>query len=122
MAVQQSVEFLLCAFAFSTLFSVIRAHAGSKQTVMTKKLYVIAAVCALGWLAILVRMDLYNAADSGFSVVIRAAASLAGCIAVSFAAVKGGPLFQKIFSWFGVHSLGIYVSHYMFLNLLNKTL
>ncbi|MBP5288841.1 MAG: acyltransferase family protein [Clostridia bacterium] len=74
-----------------------------------------AALLAFVWLAILLRMDLYTAEDFGLSAVIRAIASLSGCAAVSFVAVKSGPLFQKFFGWIGVHSLAIYVSHYMFL-------
>lgn len=42
----------------------------------------IIAVCFSCWFFIILRWDLYAMSDSGFSIVLRAASSLAGCIAV----------------------------------------
>lgn len=42
----------------------------------------IVAVCFAIWLYVILRYSLYEMEDSGFAIILRAAASLAGCIAV----------------------------------------
>lgn len=40
------------------------------------------AICFVSWLFVILRYSLYEMSDSGFLIVLRAATSLAGCIAV----------------------------------------
>lgn len=42
----------------------------------------VVAVCFVIWLYVILRYSLYDMADSGFAIILRAATSLAGCIAV----------------------------------------
>lgn len=42
----------------------------------------VVAVCFVIWLYVILRYSLYEMADSGFAIILRAATSLAGCIAV----------------------------------------
>ena len=42
----------------------------------------IVAVCFAIWLYVILRYSLYEMEDSGFAIILRAAASLAGCIAI----------------------------------------
>lgn len=79
----------------------------------------VVAACFVIWLYIILRYSLYDMADSGFAVILRAATSLAGCIAVCglckgiFSDKIGGML-----AWVGEHSLEIYLMHYLFLSLI----
>ena len=81
----------------------------------------VAAMCFAIWLYVIFRCSLYELADSGFAIVLRAITSLAGCIAVSelskgfFSRYTGG-----IFSWVGKHSLEIYMVHGLLLNILKS--
>lgn len=82
----------------------------------------VVAACFVIWLYVLRRYALYEMADSGFAIVLRAATSLAGCIAVcglckgifSDKIGTGG----RLFSWVGEHSLEVYLLHYLLLNIL----
>lgn len=82
---------------------------------------IVVAVSLFAWLAIILRINLYTISDSGIGILIRAFASLAGCIAVcgltsalfSKNQTGGGSL-----SWCGIHSLEIYIAHYYFLTLM----
>ncbi len=42
----------------------------------------VVAVCFVIWLYVILRYSLYEMSDSGFAIILRAATSLAGCIAV----------------------------------------
>lgn len=82
---------------------------------------IVVAVSLFAWLAIILRISLYSISDSGMGILVRAFASLTGCIAVcgvisplfSNNQIGGGPL-----SWCGIHSLEIYIVHYYFLTLM----
>ena len=70
------------------------------------------AVSLFAWLAIILRINLYTISDSGIGILIRAFASLTGCIAVCGLCstlfgknqIGGGTLI-----WCGIHSLEIYI-------------
>ncbi len=77
------------------------------------------ALCFAIWLFIILRFSLYEMSDSGLAIILRAAISLAGCIAVcglcngSFSdRIRGG------MAWIGEHSLEVYLSHYLLLSLI----
>ena len=82
------------------------------------------ALCSVVWLSILFRVNLYALPDGGVSVAIRAIASLTGCVSICGlckgllrhgakpAAGRGIP---KLFQWAGVHSMEIYMTHYLLL-------
>lgn len=82
---------------------------------------IVVAVSLFAWLAIILRINLYAISDSGIGILVRAFASLTGCIAVcglisslfSKNQIGGGSL-----SWCGIHSLEIYIVHYYFLTLM----
>ncbi|MBO4219617.1 MAG: acyltransferase [Clostridia bacterium] len=86
------------------------------------------AISTVAWLVILSRVNLYEIPDTAVYIVIRAAASMAGCIAVCGLG-KGlfdqqnsrfAALFQRPLRWAGVHSLEIYLAHYPFLYMLSS--
>ena len=82
----------------------------------------VAAMCFAIWLYVIFRCSLYEMADSGFAIALRAITSLAGCIAVSelskgfFSRYTGGGML----SWVGKHSLEIYMVHGLLLNILKS--
>lgn len=77
------------------------------------------AICFVSWLFVILRYSLYEMSDSGFLIVLRAATSLAGCIAVCglckgiFSEKTGGGI-----AWVGKNSLEVYLLHYLLLNLI----
>ncbi len=77
------------------------------------------AVCAVVWLIILTRVNLYR--SSGVEVLFRVTASLTGCVAMvgllQRSCERKGKWFRA-FHWCGIHSLEIYLAHYLMLNLL----
>lgn len=42
----------------------------------------VVAICFVVWLFVILRLSLYDMSDGGFAIILRAATSLAGCIAV----------------------------------------
>ena len=82
------------------------------------------AICFAAWIFTLARVNLFSLADGGKDIIIRAAASLSGCIAVcGLLKTATGEKTNKVgylsaLRWTGVHSLEIYVTHYMFLYLI----
>lgn len=85
----------------------------------------VVAVCFVTWLAIMTRYYIYALPDSVMAIALRIISSMSGCIAVcglckglfsnvSARSVGGGILLH----WCGVHSLEIYLAHYLLLNLL----
>ena len=76
------------------------------------------AICFVVWLFIILRFSLYEMSDGVFAIILRAATSLAGCIAVCglckgiFSSKMGG------LAWVGEHSLEVYLTHYLLLSLI----
>lgn len=80
---------------------------------------IVIAVSLPVWLAIILRINLYVISDSGMDILIRAFASLTGCIAIcGLCSGLFGKNWGGILSWCGIHSLEIYLTHYLFLSLL----
>ncbi len=84
------------------------------------------AVSLFIWLLILTHINLYEISDRGSGIVVRAFASVVGCVAV-IGLCKS--LYVKIHSWggtplrlAGVHSLEIYLGQYPVLSLLQMRL
>ena len=85
---------------------------------------IIVACCVAGWLFIMNRYHLYALPDNGIAIVLRAFSSITSCVAVC-GLCKG--VFSKatktfvgwvFLKWCGVHSLEIYLTHYLLLTLL----
>ena len=45
-------------------------------------MYSVVAICFVVWLFIILRISLYEMSDGGSAIILRAATSLSGCIAV----------------------------------------
>ena len=76
-------------------------------------------VVSLGlWLAAINRLDFYASGDGALMIAGRFITSVLGCIAVTglISAICNG-LECKPLGWTGVHSLEIYLTHYLYLRL-----
>ena len=76
------------------------------------------AVCLGLWLAIINRYDFFGGADTPVMIVFRFFTSIIGCTAVIglFTGIfNGGGIYAL--QWVGKHSLEVYLSHYLLLNL-----
>ena len=84
-------------------------------------MYSVVAICFVAWLFIILRISLYEMSDGGSAIILRAATSLSGCIAVCglckgiFSSKMGGTL-----AWVGEHSLEVYLTHYLLLSLIKS--
>lgn len=80
----------------------------------------VVAICFVVWLFVILRFPLYEMSDGGFAIILRAATSLAGCIAVC--GLSRGIFSSKIgggtLAWIGEHSLEVYLTHYLLLSLI----
>lgn len=84
---------------------------------------IIVALCLAIWIFALIRFNIFELSDGGKDIIIRVAVSLSGCIAVCglLRAVLGEKSIVAYLSavkWAGIHSLEIYLVHYLFLNLI----
>ena len=70
------------------------------------------------WLAAINRFDFFAGGDNVMMIIGRFITSSLGCIAVIglFINIIGGGIF-KVLNWTGVHSLEVYLTHYLFLSL-----
>ena len=70
------------------------------------------------WLAAINRFDFFAGGDNVMMIIGRFITSSLGCIAVIglFINIMGGEKF-KVLNWTGVHSLEVYLTHYLFLSL-----
>ena len=70
------------------------------------------------WLAAINRFDFFAEGDNLMMIIGRFITSSLGCIAVIglFVNIIGGGKF-KVLNWTGVHSLEVYLTHYLFLSL-----
>jgi peptidoglycan/LPS O-acetylase OafA/YrhL len=89
-----------------------------------KWLDAVVSICVFVWLFLLKRYNLFNMSESVGGIFIRITASITGCIAIcGFTSIrnKNGNISQKFgggVRWMGVHSLQIYLLHYLLLNML----
>ena len=78
----------------------------------------VVAICFVMWMFIILRFSLYEMSDGGIAIILRAATSLAGCIAVC--GLCKGIFSDKIgggtLVWIGEHSLEVYLTHYLLLS------
>lgn len=80
---------------------------------------ILVALCLGVWLYIMVRYNIYALPDSGMAIIFRAITSLCGCVALCGLCkgiYKSSTAFGGGVRWCGVHSLELYLSHYLFLN------
>ena len=78
------------------------------------------AVAVIIYVFIIVNIELYSLSESLFDIVLRAATSLFGCIALCSLISNFAKSKNKIFKfldWAGVHSLEIYLLQYLTLNI-----
>lgn len=65
-------------------------------------MYSVVAICFVAWLFIILRISLYEMSDGGSAIILRAATSLSGCIAVCglckgiFSSKMGGVLLHGL--------------------------
>ena len=76
------------------------------------------AVCLGLWLAIINRFDFFGGADTPVMIIFRFFTSIIGCITVIglFTNILNGGGISALL-WVGKHSLEVYLSHYLLLNL-----
>ena len=85
------------------------------------------AGCLVVWLSIITRTYLFSLPDSISGIMLRSLASISGCVAIC-GLCKGLIQTEKnqsgggteLLAWSGVHSLEIYLSHYLLLNLVKQ--
>ncbi|HEM2748845.1 TPA: acyltransferase family protein [Streptococcus suis] len=108
---------------------------------------IVIAGCFIGWIALMIRFNFYSIGDGEIGIILRALASIMGCIAVCGFASKlfvneietekvwkgidsqyrdtlsrdiSGSFWKNSLSWVGQHSLEIYLLHSFTLNLLQN--
>lgn len=83
------------------------------------KISIIVAISSIVWVFMLKRYNFYDISDNIFGISIRVITSVLGCIAICGLS-KGIENLRryKFLQWFGLHSLEIYCSHYLFLNII----
>lgn len=81
---------------------------------------IIIAICWGVWILLIKRYDFFEAPDTVVNILLRAIASFSGCIAVcgTCAFIFGENKVGKALSYVGIHSLEIYLIHYLFLNVI----
>ena len=89
---------------------------------------IIVAICAVLWIYLLTRANMFDLPDGGKYIIFRAGASLLGCIAVCGLLKgvlgkksSGGGRYLSAVVWTGSHSLEIYLAHYLFLCLIKTS-
>lgn len=81
-------------------------------------------IVSLGlWITLIIRYDFFDSEDSIEMAFRRYTTSILGCIAIIglFANTYNKIISFSIFKWAGVHSLEIYLTHYLFLRLVPDT-
>ena len=82
-------------------------------------------MCLAVWLLVMTRYDLYALPDRGMGIILRVVSSMAGCTVVCglcknifcYVSDKKAQIATST-CWCGEHSLEIYLTHYLLLNLL----
>lgn len=91
------MPFYYAGFLFGQFDDKIMEHKNGKKAVDC-----VVAGCFVIWLYVILRHSLYEMADSGFSIILRAVTSLAGCVAVCglckgvFSEIAGGGLLRGL--------------------------
>ncbi|MBR4769408.1 MAG: acyltransferase family protein [Clostridia bacterium] len=81
--------------------------------------HVFVAICWGVWISLLMRYSIYLLPDGGISIVRRVAASLTGggAICGTVSSIPKENKIRRALSYFGVHSLEIYLIHFAFLKI-----
>ena len=76
-------------------------------------------VCFGSWIALITRFDFFGVEDTIFFILFRYFTSIIGCITIC-SLFTGNTVLKEcnLLRWTGVHSLEIYLTHYLFLNLI----
>ena len=98
---------------------------GQLQDTLTVRKYfpivknIVIGFCLGTWLALIARIDFFVGGDGGMFIILRFITSMLGCCAI-IGLFTGSSIFWGVqtLRWVGVHSLEIYLSHYLFLNLI----
>ena len=71
------------------------------------------------WLAVINRYDFFDGADTPVMIAFRFCTSIFGCTAIIgiFTSMFNGGGISRMLTWVGKHSLEVYLSHYLLLNL-----
>ena len=78
----------------------------------------VAALCCAGYVAVLIRVNMYTVTDDLQGIAIRAMTSMLGCIALCNLGrrlVETKNSFGNLLAWIGQHTLEIYLLHYLLL-------
>lgn len=108
-------------FMLGFLFSVLQPIFSQNRKYDIVKELVIAAAFLL-YITLIVNYNIYEIGDSVKSIALRIIASICGCVSVfgmlNIVQVKEDNVIMSKIVWVGQNSLGIYLAHYLFLNLL----
>lgn len=104
----------LIGYLYGQLQDTLMAKSYSKTLVN-----VTIAVCLGLWLAIINRFDFFGGADTPVMITFRFFTSIIGCTAIIglFTGIFNGGGGISALQWVGKHSLEVYLSHYLLLNL-----
>lgn len=112
------MPFYFCGFLYGKYQDKICVLKGSKKVIE-----LVVAISAMVWIYSLIRINLYSLQDSEINIIIRAIVSMTGCITIfgltrNFNIIKNSV--GKFLEWCGMHSLEIYLTHVLVLNLVNS--
>ena len=111
------MPFYFCGFLYGKYQDKIHKFKGSKKVIE-----LVVAISAIVWMYSLIRINFYSLQDSGINIIIRAIVSMTGCITI-FGLIRDCNIIKnsvgKFLEWCGKHSLEIYLTHYLVLNLVS---
>ena len=112
------MPFYFCGFLYGKYQDKIHMLKGSKKVIE-----LVVAISAIVWMYSLIRINLYSLQDSGINIIIRAIVSMTGCITI-FGLIRDCNIIKNtvgnFLEWCGKHSLEIYLTHVLVLNLVNS--
>ena len=112
------MPFYFCGFLYGKYQDKIHMLKGSKKVIE-----LVVAISAIVWMYSLIRINLYSFQDSGINIIIRAIVSMTGCITI-FGLIRDCNIIKNtvgnFLEWCGKHSLEIYLTHVLVLNLVNS--
>ena len=113
------MPFYLIGYMYGQLVSSGIINIAPPECIQTSRnIIMIIALAVL--FSLILRYDFFNMDNDMLSVILRFTASLCGCIAATGLL---GKICEKwtFIHWAGLHSLEIYLSHYLFLNIVKMT-
>lgn len=107
------IPFFLLGYLYGTLQDRLMSKEKANSIIN-----VVVAVSLGIWLAAISRFDFFAGEDGIMMIVRRFIVSLSGCVAIiGLVSAACYDRENKYFNWAGVHSLEIYLTHYLFLSL-----